>query len=90
MIDFREEEDPKTIGQLFYVCCDEIEDIRFAQAMIIILELLGSTMAEVFLLTDEQIKNNHIQKHLSVERITQKVELKGVLFKIGAVYLALE
>jgi len=51
----REEEDPKTIGQLFFVCCDEIEDIRFAEALLTILELLGSLLAEDYLLTDEQI-----------------------------------
>ncbi|WP_010530580.1 IS4 family transposase [Lentibacillus jeotgali] len=52
----REEEDPKTIGQLFFVCCDEIEDIRFAEALLTILELLGSMLADEFLLTDQQIQ----------------------------------
>src|SRR5699024_2376960 len=52
-ISSREEEDPKTIGQLFFVCCDEIEYIRFAEALLTILELLGSLLAEDYLLTDE-------------------------------------
>lgn len=52
----REEEDPKTIGQLFYVCCDEVDDIRFTEALLTILELLGSMLAEDYLLTDEQIQ----------------------------------
>nr|WP_245799220.1 transposase [Virgibacillus siamensis] len=52
----REEEDPRTIGQLFFVCCDEIGDIRFAEALLTILELLGSVLAEDYLLTDEQIE----------------------------------
>ena len=30
----REEKDPRTIGQLFYPCWDELEDIRFAEEMI--------------------------------------------------------
>ena len=31
----REEEDQKTIGQLFYLCCDEMEDNNcFTQALI--------------------------------------------------------
>ena len=55
-ISSREEEDPKTIGQLFYVCCDEVEDIRFTEALLMILELLGSMLAEDFLLDDEQIQ----------------------------------
>lgn len=53
----REEEDPRTIGQLFYLCCDEMEDIRFAQALMTILEIVGSTMAEEYLLTDERIND---------------------------------
>lgn len=52
----REEQDPKTIGRLFYVCCDEVEDIRFTEALMTILELLGSMLAEDHLLTDEQIQ----------------------------------
>lgn len=51
----REEQDPRTMGQLFYVCCDEMEDMRFTQALFTILELLGSMLAEDYLLTDEQI-----------------------------------
>ncbi|MDY0406712.1 transposase [Virgibacillus sp. 179-BFC.A HS] len=53
----REETDLRTIGQLFYVCCDEMEDIRFAQALMTILDILGATIAEEFLLTDEQIND---------------------------------
>ncbi|WP_286171353.1 IS4 family transposase [Lentibacillus populi] len=51
----REEEDPKTLGQLFYMCCDELDDLRFAEALMTILEVLGSMLAEECLLTDEQI-----------------------------------
>nr|WP_242698018.1 hypothetical protein [Bacillus sp. SD088] len=51
----REEEDPRTIGQLFYLCCDEMEDIRFAEVLMMILDIISSTMAEEYLLTDEQI-----------------------------------
>lgn len=54
-ISVREEDDPRTIGQLFYLCCDEMEDIRFAEALMIILDIFGSTMVEECLLTDEQI-----------------------------------
>lgn len=51
----REGEDDKTIGNLFYLCCDEVEDIRFAEALLMILELLGTMLAEDLLLTDDQI-----------------------------------
>ena len=52
----REEEDPRTIGQLFYMCCDEVEDLRFSEAILMILEVLGSMLAEELLFTDEQIQ----------------------------------
>lgn len=53
----REEEDPRTLGQLFYMCCDEIDDIEFAEALLTIMETLGQTLAEGNLLTDGQIQN---------------------------------
>jgi len=52
----REEQDPRTIGQLFYLCCDEVEDLRLSEALLIILECLGSMLTEEYLLTDEQIQ----------------------------------
>ncbi len=40
----REEQDPRTLGNLFSLCCDEIEDLRFAEALMTLLELLSSTL----------------------------------------------
>ncbi|MDN4606165.1 hypothetical protein P5G49_01560 [Sporosarcina sp. F6_3S_P_2] len=51
----REEGDGQTIGNLFYVCCDEFEDIRFAEALLMFMEILGTMLAEEAILTDEQI-----------------------------------
>lgn len=53
----REEEDPKTIGQLFYLCCDEMEDIRFAQALILVLDLLKSTLSNEPILSEEKVQS---------------------------------
>ncbi|MGJ8540341.1 IS4 family transposase, partial [Heyndrickxia faecalis] len=53
----REEEDPRTLGQLFYMYCEEIDDIQFAEALLTIIEALGQTLAESFLLTDEKIQD---------------------------------
>lgn len=39
-ISSREEKDPKTIGHLFYLCCDEMEDIRFIESFLLLIELL--------------------------------------------------
>ena len=52
----REEKDPKTLGELFYLCCDEIEDIRFAEAILLIIDLFASTLSKEFLLTEEQVQ----------------------------------
>lgn len=56
-INSREEEDPKTIGQLFYLCCDEMEDIRLAQAFMLILDLLKSTLLEEPVLSEEKVQS---------------------------------
>lgn len=53
----REEKDPKTIGQLFYLCCDEMEDIRFAQAFMLIVDLLKSTFLEESVLSEEKVQS---------------------------------
>jgi hypothetical protein len=55
-ISSREEQDPKTIGQLFYLCCDEMEDIRFIEALLLLIELLCETLSKELLITDEQIQ----------------------------------
>lgn len=31
----REEKEPQTIGQLCYLCCDELEDIRFTEGNLV-------------------------------------------------------
>ncbi|MCY0894816.1 MAG: hypothetical protein OWS03_00785 [Alicyclobacillaceae bacterium] len=40
----RDEQDARTIGALFFDCCDELDDIRFADAMRQLIELLRSIM----------------------------------------------
>ena len=50
----RNNEDLRTIGGLFFNCCDELEDIFF-EAIKIILELLENALQEKLSLTKEQI-----------------------------------
>jgi len=52
----REEKDPKTLGELFFLCCDELEDIRFAEAIIMIMDLLSSELSSE-LLSEKQVQN---------------------------------
>ena len=38
----RDERDPRTIGALFFDCCDELDDIRFIDAIRLLMDLLRS------------------------------------------------
>lgn len=38
-LESRETEDPRTLGHLFYVCCDELEDLKFASAILLLMDL---------------------------------------------------
>jgi hypothetical protein len=60
----RENEDPRSLGHLFYSCCDELEDIKFASAILLIIELLKSVVQEVLILTEEKF-NELFDKFLS-------------------------
>ena len=44
-----------TWGELFYVCCDELHDIKFIEALQLILNLLKSVLLEKLSLTKQQI-----------------------------------
>lgn len=37
-VESRESQDPRTLGHLFYVCCDELEDIKLASAMLLLID----------------------------------------------------
>ena len=48
----RESKDPRTLGDLFYLCCDELKDISFAQAFQLILTMLKNTLRKYLTITD--------------------------------------
>jgi len=48
----RESKDPRTLGNLFYLCCDELKDISFAQAFQLILTMLKNTLRKYLTITD--------------------------------------
>ena len=52
----REEKDPRTIGQLFYLCCDELEDIRFAEAILLVLDCLKASLAAEPAISEEMVQ----------------------------------
>lgn len=47
--------DLRTIGALFYYCCDELEDIKFLEALQLIIEALKTALQEKLFLTKETI-----------------------------------
>jgi hypothetical protein len=52
----RQNEDPRSLGELFHLCYDEVADIRFADVLATILTLLRETLDDLDLyLSDEQI-----------------------------------
>jgi len=53
----RNNEDLRTIGGLFFNCCDELQDILFLESIQIILGLLKNALHEKLSLTKEQINS---------------------------------
>lgn len=53
----REEKDPRTIGQLFYLCCDELEDIRFAEAILLVLDCLKVSLTAEPAISEEMVQS---------------------------------
>jgi len=53
----RESKDPKTLGNLFYICCDELKDITFAEAFQLILTILGNILRKYLAITDAALGN---------------------------------
>jgi len=54
-IESRNNQDQRTIGQLFYFCCDELADISYAEALYTILEVLKNAVREYFSLREDKI-----------------------------------
>jgi hypothetical protein len=55
-LESRENEDPRSFGHLFYICCDELEDIKFASAILLLIDLFKSSVQEVLFLTKEKFE----------------------------------
>jgi hypothetical protein len=48
----RRNTDPRTFGELFYACYDEIQDITLMEALSLLLELFKSTMKRILVLSE--------------------------------------
>jgi len=54
-LESRNNKDLRTWGELFHACCDELHDIKFIEALQLIIDLLKSILGEKLLLTKQQI-----------------------------------
>lgn len=54
-VENRNNTDLRTIGALFYYCCDELDDIKFLEALQLIIEVLKTALQEKLFLTKETI-----------------------------------
>lgn len=51
----RDNEDKRTLGELFYLAIDEMADISFSESMLILIEAMTNSMKEIIHATDEQL-----------------------------------
>ena len=51
----RRNNDPRTLGSLFYACCEELKQTSFAEALAILLTLLEQTLSTVVEITKEPV-----------------------------------
>jgi len=52
----RRNTDPRTFGELFYACYDEIQDITLMEALTLLLELLKTTIKQILVVSEEKVK----------------------------------
>ena len=56
-VENRNNTDARTIGELFYISCAELEDIQFSDVILVLLNILMETLDEVLFLSKEQVDN---------------------------------
>ncbi|SHK38097.1 hypothetical protein SAMN02745912_03138, partial [Paramaledivibacter caminithermalis DSM 15212] len=54
-VENRKSADHRSIGRLCYLCCDELEDIKFFESISLILDLLKDALTEKLSLTKKQL-----------------------------------
>jgi hypothetical protein len=52
-LESRNSNDPRTIGDLFYYLCDEVEDIKFSTSLMLVIELLRNLLNENPIISEE-------------------------------------
>ena len=57
----RDNEDDRTLGELFYIMIAEVADITYQESMQIIIEAMLATVQEEFHITDEQVEGFYVK-----------------------------
>jgi hypothetical protein len=73
-IESRESQDARTIGGLFYCCCDEMEDVKLAQSLILLIDTLRQTLHELPVISQE-IANQIMDLFIATIPLTLKQKL---------------
>ena len=55
-VEKRDDEDKRSLGQIFFFCYEELRDIKFTEALSFILEILTETLEESLFLTKDQVE----------------------------------
>lgn len=63
-LESRNERDPRTIGNLFYICCDELQDITFTESLFLLFEKLKDSLRNFLSLTGQQL-NEFLDQFIS-------------------------
>ena len=77
-VENRNAEDNRTLGELFYLYFDELQDIQFNDALTLILELLAVTLQKFFMLDKKQVNEfldiliSKLSQHLQSRLLKQK------------------
>jgi hypothetical protein len=78
-VENRNNQDSRTMGELFFLCFDELQDVQFSEVLKLILDILQETLQELLFLTEEQIENfiyafiSNLPKYLAQKLTAKKV-----------------
>ena len=72
----RESEDPRSMGELFMWCTDELADVSFVQAFSLLMKLFVDH-AEEYLTISEQDISDFVEKFLEAIPDVLKIKLKA-------------
>lgn len=62
-VEQRRATDDRTAGGIFYDCCDELDDLRFSQALMLALQLLRQTLSDLFVAGTAKLEFSSLWKN---------------------------